>query len=261
MASLKNVVSDTSVMSSSIVICSVSFVAIASLLRGLTGFGFAIVATPLLAFVVSPLVAVSVVTLLQIPSGLPVVVKDWADTDFRAASTTWLAGIPMLLPGLYLLSRAPPEPMRIVLGVIVIASSIFLSLGVSIRRPPRTSELVSAGVLGGLLQGVAAMAGPPIVILLLASSWPPARSRATLSFIFLLLGASSVIIGVSRGMTTADDVLLSVYCLPGLLAGQWIGAYAFARLDHQKYRQVSLATIAMTGVLVTGEGLLAYFQI
>ena len=248
-------------MSSNIVIYCVLFIAIASLLRGLTGFGFAIVATPLLAFVVPPLVAVSVVTLLQIPSGLPVVLRDWADTDFKAGSTTWLAGIPMLLPGLYLLSKVPAEPMRIVLGLIVVVSSILLSLGMHIGRPPRTGELIGAGALGGLLQGVAAMAGPPIVILFLASSWPAPRCRATLSFVFLLLGASSVIIGLSRGMMTADDVWLSAYCLPGLLAGQWIGAWAFVRLDHRKYRQVSLVTVAITGVLVIGKGLSAYFQI
>jgi uncharacterized membrane protein YfcA len=136
-------------MPSSVVVCCVIFVAIASLLRGLTGFGFAIVAAPLLAIVVSPLVAVSLVTLLQIPSGLPAVVRNWADTDFRAASTSWLAGIPTLLPGLYLVSRVPPEPMRIVLGVIVVLSSIFLSLGVNIGRPPRTGELIGVGELLG----------------------------------------------------------------------------------------------------------------
>jgi uncharacterized membrane protein YfcA len=245
-------------MSSSVVVCCIVFVAIASLLRGLTGFGFAIVAAPLLAIVVSPLVAVSVVTLLQIPSGLPVMVRDWSDTDFRAASISWLAGIPMLLPGLYLVSRVPPEPMRIVLGAIVVVSAISLSLGISIGRPPRLGELVGAGAVGGFLQGLAAMAGPPIIILVLASSWPAARCRATLSCIFLLLGTTSVIIGLSRGIMTADDMLLSAYCAPGLLFGQWIGAYAFARLDHRKYRQISLATVAMTGILVTGKGMLSY---
>jgi hypothetical protein len=53
-----------------------------------------------------------------------------------------------------------------------------------------------------------------------------------------------------------------VYCLPGLLVGQWIGAYAFVRMDHGKYRPISLVTtIAMTGILVTGKGLHVYFQI
>src|ERR1019366_7578133 len=85
-----------------------------------------------------------------------------------------------------------------------------------IGRPPRTGELIGAGAVGGFLQGLAAMAGPPIVILLLASSWSAPRCRATLSFIFLLLGSSSVIIGLSRGIMTAADVLLSAYCVPGL---------------------------------------------
>ena len=46
-------------MSPTIVVCCAVFIVIASLLRGLTGFGFAIVAAPLLALVVSPLVAVA----------------------------------------------------------------------------------------------------------------------------------------------------------------------------------------------------------
>ena len=247
-------------MTSTIIVYCVIFIAIASLLRGLTGFGFAIVASPLLALVAPPLVAVAVVTLLQIPAGLPVMMRDWADTDFKAAATAWLAGIPMLLPGLYLVSRMPQEPMRIVLGVIVVLSAIALSLGLRMARPPRTGELIGVGVLSGFLQGAAAMAGPPIVVLLLASSWPAARCRATLSSIFLLLGATSVMIGLWRGLMSSDDLLLSAYCLPGLLVGQRIGAYAFARMDHDKYRPISLATIAMTGILVIGKGLYVYVQ-
>ncbi len=112
-----------------IVLSGAFFIALASFLRGLTGFGFAIVATPLLAFVMPPSIAVPVAILLQIPSGLPTVFRDWPDTDFRAAGIAWIAGVPALVPGLYLVANASADVMRLVVGAAVVLSTITLAFG------------------------------------------------------------------------------------------------------------------------------------
>lgn len=242
-----------------VVLSGACFIALASFLRGLTGFGFAIVATPLLALVLPPSIAVPIVTILQIPSGLQTGVRDWSDTDFRAAGTAWLAGVPALIPGLYVVASVPPDLMRLIVGVVVIISTVVLSVGARIDRPPRTVELLSAGALSGFLQGAVAMAGPPIIVLLLASSWTAARCRATLSFVFLSLGSASLAIGLWRGVVTHESIIISALCIPGLIAGQVLGSHLFVRLDAKKYRTISILCVAATGVLVTIKGLASYF--
>jgi uncharacterized membrane protein YfcA len=242
-----------------IVLSGAFFIALASFLRGLTGFGFAIVATPLLAFVMPPSIAVPVAILLQIPSGLPMVFRDWPDTDFRAAGIAWISGVPALVPGLYLVANASADVMRLVVGAAVVLSTIALAFGSKINRPPRPIELLGAGALSGLMQGAVAMAGPPLIVLILASSWTAARCRATLSLFFLLLGTASLVIGVWRGVVTRECVVIAACGLPGLLLGQILGAYLFVRIDAQKYRTISILSVAATGILVTIKGLIPYF--
>lgn len=235
------------------------FVALASFVRGLTGFGFAIVATPLLAMIYNPAVAVPLATLLQIPSGLPTVMRDWADTDFRAATTAWLGGVPALIPGVYLVGAVSADAMRLLVGAAVIFSTVALAVGTKLNRDPRSHELVCAGALSGLMQGAVAMAGPPIILLILSSTWTAARCRATLSFVFLLLGSVSLVFGAIHGIVTTQSLVIALLTMPGLLLGQWFGTYLFERIDGKRYRGISVICVTVAGVLVVLRGLISYF--
>ena len=242
------------------IISAVAFiVALASVLRGVTGFGFSVVATPLLALVLPPSMAVPVSVLLQIPAGLPVVINDWADTDFRTASIAFVASVPTLIPGFYVLAHAPADVMRLMVGGAVLVSTIVLAVGARLNRPPRTSEILATAAVSGFFQGAVAMSGPPIVVLFLASSWPIARSRSTLSFFFLLLSATTLLIAFLSDLLTKDAVFIAIVSLPGLLVGQNLGARIFTRIDARRYRLISLLSVAATGLFVMIRGMAPYF--
>src|SRR3569623_550736 len=234
-------------------------VAIASFVRGLTGFGFAIVATPLLALVYPPVIAVPIATLLQIPSGLPTVIRDWPDTNFKAATTAWLGGVPALIPGVFLVGSMSPEIMRLVVGAAVVFSTIALTFGKKLDREPKPFELVGAGALSGLMQGAVAMAGPPVILLILSSSWTAARCRATLSFTFLLLGTARLVFATIHGLVTKESLIIAVATLPGLLLGQAIGSALFVRVYAKRYRSISTICVAIAGLLVVIRGLVSLF--
>jgi uncharacterized protein len=238
--------------------CAAS-VAAGSIFQGLTGFGFAIVAMPLVSLFIPPAVALPVLTMLQILSSGQGVLRDWSDIDFRAALVTCVAGIPTIIFGFSFVTHVSAELMRVVVGVLVIGSAIFLSFGFSLCRPPARLELAGAGILSGFLQGALAMSGPPIVTLLLASSWSAARCRATLSFVFLLLGCAAVVLGLWQKIVTQESFVLSAFCLPGLLVGQVIGAHLFNRYGDRIYRNVSVTTVAATGLSVACKGVLSYW--
>lgn len=248
-----------SFMSWAIVSAAAFIIALASVSRGVTGFGFAVVATPLLALVLPPSVAVPVSVLLQIPSGLPIVINDWAHTDFRVAGITFAAGLPALIPGFYILAHASADVIRLIVGVTVVVSAVCLAIGAKLDRPPRTLELLATGAISGFMQGAAAISGPPVVVLFLASSWRIARCRATLSLLFLLLAAATLIIALLSGLMTRDGVIIAIVSLPGLLLGQFLGARIFTRIDARRYRMISVLSVAATGLLVVIKGLAPYF--
>src|SRR6185436_6149146 len=82
----------------------------ATLLRSALGFGEALIAVPLLAFVLPVRVAAPVAVLVSITVAAVVVAQDWRHVHVRSAARlviSTLFGIPL---GLHLL-RSVPEPM------------------------------------------------------------------------------------------------------------------------------------------------------
>ena len=103
------------------------------------------------------------------------------------------------------------------------------------------------------------MSGPPIILLILSSSWNAARCRATLSCIFLLLGTASLVFGSIHGIVNKESVLIAAITVPGLLLGQAIGTHLFDRIDGKRYRSVSTICVAAAGLLVVVRGLMSLF--
>jgi uncharacterized membrane protein YfcA len=100
------------------------------------------------------------------------------------------------------------------------------------------------------MQGAVAMAGPPLILLLLSSNWRPERCRATLSFIFLLMGATTLFVGLWRGVVSEQILLLSLIFLPGLAIGQVAGGRLFRKMGGRRYRRISIATVSATALAV-----------
>jgi uncharacterized membrane protein YfcA len=137
---------------------------IATLIRSAFGFGEALVAVPLLALLIPVEVAVPLAVLLSITVAGVVVVEDWHHIHVRSAG--WLLlftllGIPV---GLLVLTALAEAILKAVLGVVIIAFSLYCLMS---RQPFEltTDRLAwffgfSAGVLGGAY----GMNGPPLVV-------------------------------------------------------------------------------------------------
>src|SRR5262245_37785586 len=114
-------------MSANVFVVSVFFAA--TLVRSALGFGEALIAVPLLAFVLPVEIAAPVAVLVSITVAVVVLVRDWRHVNLRSAA--WLVGFTCLgIPvGLFLL-RAVPEP--IVKGGLGFVVAAFAAL--SLRR-------------------------------------------------------------------------------------------------------------------------------
>jgi len=91
----------------------------ATLLRSALGFGEALIAVPLLAFVLPVKVAAPVAVLISITVAAVVVAQDWRHVHLRSAVhlvLSTLAGIPL---GLLLLRSVSEPVVKGVLGVLV----------------------------------------------------------------------------------------------------------------------------------------------
>jgi|APCry1669190156_1035279.scaffolds.fasta_scaffold23267_1 hypothetical protein len=237
---------------------SIAFVGVftAAVLRGFTGFGFGLAGVPLLSLALPPSQAVPLIVVLQIMIGA---------MGFRAAAKAcdWPA-VKLLLPGLVagiplgtlILTALAPNPVRLAIGGIILASVALIQRGV--RLPEHPSRLLSAsvGLISGIISGLASMGGPPVVVYLLAIGHSAARLRATTIVYFMLSGCVSLVPMMWRGLITREILIWSVVTAPVLFGGSHLGTWAFHRAKPKHHRMVALLTLSVLGVVLIARALL-----
>ena len=145
----------------------------AAYIRGLTGFGMAIILVPLLGIIVTPGEAVVIGILLQVligPVGLKVIYADAHRPSALAIAAFAVAATPV---GIVLLKVTPPDVARLMIAAIAIAAFMLVLLPQRGALRPGPKETAATGMLSGILTGFAAMPGPPVVPYYLRQPIPP----------------------------------------------------------------------------------------
>lgn len=230
-------------------------VAFAGVLRGFTGFGFALAAVPLASVVLPPSRAVPVVILLQLAIGARDCVRERHLAD-RFSITRLTLGCLLGTPlGVAALALLPGAVTRLALGMIVLVAVVVT------WRPParpcerRSSMAVLAGVASGICNGLAAMGGPPAVLYFLAVEPDRAVTRSSLMIYFALASAIVLPGAVLAGLVDRAVVLLALGTFPVMLACGWLGTWAFRRAGHRSYRVAAAFALLLTALAAIGRGL------
>ena len=228
----------------------------ASVLRGFTGFGFGLAAVPLLSLALPPAQVVPLVVTFQVIIGVAGLRAASATCDWRAIGLLLpglVAGVPV---GLLVLTALPPDRVRLAIGAIILLSVLLIQRGV--RLPPQPSILVGCGVglVSGIINGLASMGGPPVVVYLLAVGHTAVRMRATSIVYFMLAACVSLIPMAWRGLITRDTLLWSVAALPVLLGGSRLGTWAFHRSRPRHHRLTALVTLSVLGAALVARALI-----
>ena len=247
---------ETSIDATTLYVLLIIFVA--TVIRSAFGFGEALVAVPLLAFVVPLRVAAPLAVLVSITVAAIVVVQDWKKVHL--VSTGWLVfstlfGIPV---GLFLLTSRHQGAVKGTLALIIILFSSYSLIGRAPVERPRDNHawLFGCGFAAGVLGGAYGMNGPPLVIYGAVRRWPAQHFRATLQGYFL----PASIIGMAgywlAGLWTPAVTHYYLLSLPVAILGVFLGRVINQRLLHGDhfYKYLYLALIFI-GVLLLLQAL------
>ena len=229
------------------------------ILRGFTGFGIGLAGVPLLALVVEPRLVVPSVMFLQIASGVQHLVHDRRHVDVRLLLPLLPGAVLGIVPGLWLLSWLAADLVRLGIGVLVIATVLLLGRGFRLERPPRRPALVALGAVSGVLNGLAAMAGPPMIALLFALRRPPEIIRATLAGYFFFTGFVGLGMALLQGVIAPGELWFALALLPALFIGLALGARLFDGAFRRHYRSVGLALLLLAGLSAAARGMLGLY--
>jgi uncharacterized protein len=224
----------------------------AAYVRGLTGFGMAIILVPLLGLIISPGEAVVLGILLQLligPVGIKVIM---ADADRKSGLT--IAAFAMLTTplGIWLFKLTPPDVARLLIAGIAIIAFLLVLLPYRAGAGPGPKETAATGIASGILTGFAAMPGPPVIPYYLRQSMSPDQARASMMLVFFATAIAGTISSFALGLGSWRLIWLSAFLFLPMLAGNWLGARSFGKVSATVWRSfvaVVLAVAALSAVL------------
>ncbi len=227
-------------------VSAIGAILFAAILRGFTGFGFALAAVPLASLVLPPSRTVAAILVMQLGIGLRDCIMEWRQSD-RPGIARLTAGALLGLPiGVAALAFTPAPIVRAVLGVMVLAAVALTWKPRPATHRPTTTITVATGFLSGIFHGLAAMAGPPAVAYYLAFERRLPVMRSSLMVYFPIVSLLGLPMIWTAGLLDAPALLLGILGMPVMVAGGWLGTWAFKRFAARSYRPLALAALLLT---------------
>ncbi|WP_176084363.1 sulfite exporter TauE/SafE family protein [Martelella sp. HB161492] len=235
------------------IIVSVAVILLAAAFRGITGFGFALIAmiglSPFFgANLLAPLVIASDVMI----TGLILAERKGAPIDWPSFTLMLVFGMIGAALGPLFAYAIDDDTAKFCIGLAVLAAAL-VSM---VKRPPALLATTAAGIIASLVVGFLlsafAAGGPIVVAWLLARRLAPDRFRGTLALFFGLIDMTTLIMRFAYG-TVPDGFAgqLGLF-LPATLGGYLIGLFAVRRMTSEHWRfftRYGLFFIAIIGAV------------
>lgn len=226
--------------------------AIAGVVRGITGFGGAMVMSPPLALLLGPLAAVPAVLLLESVAATPMLVQNRALVRWRVIVPIVAAACATVPLGTYVLVSADPLVMRRAIAATVIVFSLLLLAGWRYAGSHGLAVALGLGAVSGTLVGSTSMGGPPVILYLLAGPDRIETTRANLTFFVAAISLAGLAGLWANGVLTMQAAGLGALLAPGYYGGTLLGTRLFPRFNDRRFRRFTLLLMAGVsfGILV-----------
>ena len=225
-------------------------ICIAAVLQSISGFGFSLLAMPLLSIFVDIQDAVVIATLCGIFTNVVHLRKDFQLVErsiARRISLSALIGMPL---GVVVLSVFSATHMRAIIGAVIVVL-VFLMMRNFILKTENTNVDIVLGAFSGLLATSVSTNGPPLVFLLQSKQLDPWRLRATLAYVFTISGCASFIVLMIAGKGSIEAFQYAMLSLPAMYLGTVVGRRARLRVTQEAFKRLMYVLLLATAVSTT----------
>ncbi len=230
-------------------IAAVVIVALAGLMRGVTGFGGAMLMAPPLSFLIGPVPTVVTALVLEAAAALVLFRDAWPKINRRVLLYLIVPSCFTVSLGGYLLITVDPFIARKLIAGVVVVFSLALLAGLRYSGKPRPVTSIVLGSIVGVLLGATSVGAPPVILYLLSGPDPQAVTRANLAvFVTAVSAIGLVMLIVAHAAPLRPWLWAGLLCIP-YLVGTWVGGALFARLRDTHVRRLALGFMLSMGIV------------
>jgi uncharacterized membrane protein YfcA len=221
---------------------------VAGLVRGFSGFGTAMIFLPVAGQWLNPFEAITAMVIMDFIGPLPNVpraLRDGHPPDVLRLGLGMFVAMPL---GVFALTQVAPEVFRYSVSIITVILLILLIIGVRYTGALTRRMIYGAGAAGGLLGGAVGVAGPPVIMLYMASALPARSIRANITLYLLLSDIFLLAMFALFGQLAVSAFGLGLLLTLPYLSGNIIGARLFRPEAERIYRLVAYSIIAVSAL-------------
>ncbi len=217
--------------------------ALAAFVQGASGFGFALIATPVIAIVHASLLPTTTLALM-IPLNAYIAWRDRRHIDRRGSAWISAGRIPGTVPGLLLLATVPLAHLNLLIGIATAAAALASFLAP--KFTPNIAALLGAGLITGVVETATGVGGPPYA--LVYQHRPAPVLRATVALCFLIGELVSLALLLATGQVHAEQLRAATVLMPGLVLGAAASHFVHHRVNGPRVRIGVLAFAFASGI-------------
>lgn len=243
----------------------VSLVAVMAIgfMKGAFGGGFAIIGIPVLALVMDPIKAGSLLAPLFVAMDLYALrfwrPHTWSKPDLVLLLPGLIVGI---AAGYFLLEYVDRHVIEILMAVttLLFAFLWWRGKGAVVTRPRSTGKAILAGTASGVTTMVAHSGGPPLAMYLLPLGLSKEIYAGTTSLFFTLGNLLKAGPWLAVAEFSANFWILMALCLPAALCGVWIGWKLHGRLNQEQLYRLCYGLLVLTALKLLWDGVMGFIR-
>ncbi len=227
----------------------------AALIRGYAGFGFSAIVVASLSLLLPTREVVPLVIVLEIVASVQMFPKVWKQINWRLVGWIILGSLPLVPWGQAALVWVSQDVIRVVCAVLLLLAVGLTARGVQFGLPSAPKGWLFIGAISGFVNGLCAMGGMWMMVLLLSSTITVATLRASLVAYFFVGDLYASASAVLQGLLDWMIIWRCLAALPFLMLGIYLGSKKFASTSEETYRKVVFTILAVLAVLLAVRGL------
>lgn len=233
-----------------------TIILVASILQTSTGFGFSILATPFLLLMFEPTEAIQINLILSLIISSALIMKIRKDIDYGVLKRFLVGSVAGLPIGMIIFLLIDINKLKLGVSIIILVLTIMLILKFRINQNKKRDLLV--GGLSGSLTTSIGMPGPPLLLYFSGSDTQKEKLRGTTLAFYLFIYLVSLLIQVIFAGTNKTIWVSSLWALPLVFVGLYLGQLLFKRINQNVFRKFTYTILMFTGIylLIESFGLL-----
>ncbi len=214
------------------------------------GFGDALVAMPLLSFVLPVKFSTPIVAVIALFLSLSIIIKNWKIIRFKELWILILSsaiGIPF---GIYMLDKLDENIVKLILGIVLISFSLFNLFKPNLFTIKSNKFDWIFGFISGLLGGAYNTNGPPIILYGTLRRWDMAIFRTSLQAVFFPTNLVIISGHLISGNFTNRSIEILIYAIPVVLLAMYVGHFISKLINKEKFIIIVYYILIILGVLL-----------